>query len=156
MLKHIVMNFNELKPKISDLVSRSTSLDATLKEVCELLKTSIPYYDWVGFYFKNGEKEELKIGPYAGATTDHTIIPFGKGICGQVAVSNKNFVVADVSSQDNYIACSLSVKSEIVIPLFVNNVNIGQLDIDSNTIDPFTHEDERFLEFVCESVASIM
>jgi|TARA_B110000503_G_scaffold15042_2_gene20892 L-methionine (R)-S-oxide reductase len=150
------MNFNELKPKISDLVSRSSSLDATLKEVCELLKTSIPYYDWVGFYFKNGEKEELKIGPYAGATTDHTIIPFGKGICGQVAVSNKNFVVADVSSQDNYIACSLSVKSEIVIPLFVNNVNIGQLDIDSNTIDPFTHEDERFLEFVCESVASIM
>ena len=150
------MNFNELKPKISDLVSRSSSLDATLKEVCELLKTSIPYYDWVGFYFKNGEKEELKIGPYAGATTDHTIIPFGKGICGQVAVSNKNFVVADVSSQDNYIACSLSVKSEIVIPLFVNNVNIGQLDIDSNTIDPFTQEDERFLEFVCESVASIM
>ena len=150
------MNFNELKPKISDLVSRSSSLDATLKEVCELLKTSIPYYDWVGFYFKNGEKEELKIGPYAGATTDHEIIPFGKGICGQVAVSNKNFVVADVSSQDNYIACSLSVKSEIVIPLFVNNVNIGQLDIDSNTIDPFTQEDERFLEFVCESVASIM
>ena len=150
------MNFNELKPKISDLVSRSSSLDATLKEVCELLKTSIPYYDWVGFYFKNGEKEELKIGPYAGATTDHTIIPFGKGICGQVAVSNKNFVVPDVSSQDNYIACSLSVRSEIVIPLFVNNVNIGQLDIDSNTIDPFTHEDERFLEFICESVASIM
>ena len=150
------MNFNELKPKISDLVSRSSSLDATLKEVCELLKTSIPYYDWVGFYFKNGEKEELKIGPYAGATTDHEIIPFGKGICGQVAVSNKNFVVADVSSQDNYIACSLSVKSEIVIPLFVNNINIGQIDIDSNTIDPFTQKDERFLEFVCESVASIM
>ena len=150
------MNFNELKPKISDLVSRSISLDATLKEVCELLKSSIPYYDWVGFYFKNGEKEELKIGPYAGATTDHTIIPFGKGICGQVAVSNKNFVVADVSSQDNYIACSLSVKSEIVIPLFVNNINIGQIDIDSNTIDPFTQKDERFLEFVCESVASIM
>ena len=150
------MNFNELKPKISDLVSRSSSLDTTLKDVCELLKTSITYYDWVGFYFKNGEKEELKIGPYAGATTDHEIIPFGKGICGQVAVSNKNFVVPDVSSQDNYIACSLSVRSEIVIPLFVNNVNIGQLDIASNTIDPFTQEDERFLEFVCESVASIM
>ena len=150
------MNFNELKPKISDLVSNSSSLDTTLKDVCELLKSSITYYDWVGFYFKNGEKEELKIGPYAGATTDHEIIPFGKGICGQVAVSNKNFVVADVSSQDNYIACSLSVKSEIVIPLFVNNINIGQIDIDSNTIDPFTQKDERFLEFVCESVASIM
>ena len=150
------MNFNELKPIISDLVSNSSSLDTTLKDVCELLKSSITYYDWVGFYFKNGEKEELKIGPYAGATTDHEIIPFGKGICGQVAVSNENFVVPDVNSQDNYIGCSLNVKSEIVIPLFVNNINIGQIDIDSNTIDPFTEEDERFLEFVCESVASIM
>ena len=61
-----------------------------------------------------------------------------------------------MNSQDNYIACSLSVKSEMVVPLFVNNINIGQIDIDSNTLDPFTQEDERFLEFVCESVASIM
>ena len=150
------MNFNELKSKISDLVSNSSSLDKTLKDVCELLKYSVPYYDWVGFYFKNGEKEELKIGPYAGLATDHTIIPFGKGICGQVAVSSENLVVPDVNAEDNYIACSLNVKSEIVIPLFVNNINIGQIDIDSNTTDPFTPEDERFLEFVCESVASIM
>lgn len=150
------MNFNELKSKVSDLVSNSSSLDKTLKDVCELLKSSVFYYDWVGFYFKNGDKEELKIGPYAGVITDHNIIPFGKGICGQVAVSSKNFVVPDVNAQDNYIACSLNVKSEIVIPLFVNNINIGQIDIDSNTVDPFTIEDERFLEFVCESVASIM
>ena len=150
------MNFNELKSKISDLISNSSSLDKTLKDVCELLKYSVPYYDWVGFYFKNGEKEELKIGPYAGLATDHTIIPFGKGICGQVAVSSENLVVPDVNAEDNYIACSLNVKSEIVIPLFVNNINIGQIDIDSNTANPFTREDERFLEFVCESVASIM
>ena len=150
------MGFNELKTKISNLISNSSSLDTTLMDVCKLLKSSISYYDWVGFYFKNGEKEELKIGPYAGAITDHTIIHFGKGICGQVAVSNENLVVPDVNSQDNYIACSLSVKSEIVVPLFVNNINIGQIDIDSNTLDPFTQEDERFLEFVCESVASIM
>jgi len=150
------MNFNELKSKVSDLVSNSSSLDKTLKDVCELLKYSVPYYDWVGFYFKNGEKEELKIGPYSGLATDHTIIPFGKGICGQVAVSSENLVVPDVNAQNNYIACSLNVKSEIVIPLFVNNINIGQIDIDSNTADPFTREDEQFLEFVCESVASIM
>jgi L-methionine (R)-S-oxide reductase len=73
-----------------------------------------------------------------------------------VAVSNETFVVADVNSQDNYIACSINVKSEIVVPLFVNNKNVGQIDIDSNTIDPFTQADERFLEFVCRSVATLM
>jgi L-methionine (R)-S-oxide reductase len=150
------MNFNKLKPKISNLVSNSNVLDETLQAICDLLKVSVCHYDWVGFYFRNGEKKELKIGPYAGAHTDHTIIPFGKGICGQVAVSNETFVVADVNSQDNYIACSINVKSEIVVPLFVNNKNVGQIDIDSNTIDPFTQADERFLEFVCRSVATLM
>ncbi|MBT8321766.1 MAG: GAF domain-containing protein [Eudoraea sp.] len=127
-----------------------------LQGVCELLREKVSYYDWVGFYFRNGDKEELKLGPYAGEPTNHTIIPFGKGICGQVAVSNKNFVVPDVKAQDNYIACGISVKSEIVIPLFKDGVNIGQIDIDSNTIDSFSSADEEFLEFVNSEVAKIL
>ena len=146
-----------LQPKIIAISADSdTSIDARLQGICQLLKESVPYYDWVGFYFKNGDKEELKLGPYAGEPTDHTIIPFGKGICGQVAVSNENFVVPDVKAQDNYIACSLNVKAEIVVPLFLNGKNVGQIDIDSNTANPFTVEDERFLEFVNNEVAKIL
>ncbi len=149
--------FDALRPQVASIIQNSNrTADEKLQAVCELLKETIPYYDWVGFYFKNGNKEELKLGPYAGAPTDHTIIPFGKGICGQVAVSNENFVVPDVKAQDNYIACSITVKSEIVVPLFVNGENIGQIDIDSNTTDPFTEEDERFLEYVNEKVAEIL
>ena len=85
---------------------------------------------------------------FAGIPTDHTVIPFGKGICGQVAVSSENFVVADVQSQDNYIACNIDVKSEIVIPLFSNSTNIGQIDIDSNTANAFDKTDVRLLEQV--------
>lgn len=146
-----------LKPKILEILhSKGGELDNKLQELCEFLKEQVPYYDWVGFYFRNGSKEELKLGPYAGTPTDHTIIPFGKGICGQVAVSNANFVVPDVAAQDNYIACSITVKAEIVVPLFVDGENIGQIDIDSNTPDPFTAADERFLEFVTAEVAKIL
>ncbi|NER11661.1 GAF domain-containing protein [Muriicola jejuensis] len=145
-----------LKPEVRSILGKEGAVEDRLKSLCTFLKTEVPHYDWVGFYFRNGDKEELKLGPYAGAPTDHTIIPFGKGICGQVALSNANFVVPDVSAQDNYIACSLTVKSEIVIPLFVNGKNIGQIDIDSETPDPFTEEDERFLEFVNAEVAKIL
>ena len=69
--------------------------------------------------------------------------------------SNENFVVPDVAAQDNYIACSFTVKSEIVVPLFVNGINIGQIDIDSHVLDPFTAEDERFLEFVNQEVGKL-
>lgn len=151
------MKFENLKPKIhAILASIEKSTDEKLNEVCMLLKESISHYDWVGFYFKNGDKEELKLRSYAGNETDHTIIPFGKGICGQVAVSNQNFVVPDVKAQSNYISCSIAVKSEIVIPLFKNDENIGQIDIDSETIDPFTKKDELFLEFVNQEVAKIL
>ena len=148
--------FDELRTAtINILKDNKLSMNDQLQAICDLLKKNITYYDWVGFYFRNGVKEELKLGPYAGEPTDHTIIPFGKGICGQVAASNQNLVVPDVKAQDNYIACSLTVKAEIVVPLFVHGKNIGQIDIDSNTPDPFTHADERFLEFVNFEVSKI-
>ena len=146
-----------LEPKVLEIVKdENKSIDTRLGEICELLRSNVDHYDWVGFYFKNGDKNELKLGPYTGAPTDHTIIPFGKGICGQVALSNENFVVPDVAAQDNYIACSITVKAEIVVPLFINGKNVGQIDIDSNTADPFTVEDERFLEFINQKVAEIL
>lgn len=151
------MEFKTLKPKVTEIVANTNeTIENRLYDICKLLETNIGYYNWVGFYFRNGNKEELKLGPYVGEPTDHTIIPFGKGICGQVAVSNENFVVPDVAAQDNYIACSITVKAEIVVPIFVNGKNIGQIDIDSNTPDPFTEADERFLEFVCAKVSSIL
>jgi GAF domain-containing protein len=150
------MTFDVLKPLVIELVSdKIATRDEKLKQICELLEQNISYYNWVGFYFRNGNKEELLLGPYVGAPTDHSVIPFGKGICGQVAVSNQNFVVPDVAAQDNYIACSFTVKSEIVVPLFVNGENIGQIDIDSNVLDPFTEADERFLEFVNSEIAKL-
>ncbi|NRA91145.1 MAG: GAF domain-containing protein [Psychroserpens sp.] len=151
------MTFDALKPEILNIInSQTSSNDDKLYAICELLERQVAHYNWVGFYFKNGDRDELKLGPYVGEPTDHTIIPFGKGICGQVAVSNQNFVVPDVSAQDNYIACSITVKAEIVIPIFVNGENIGQIDIDSNTPDPFTEADERFLEFICQKVSGIL
>ena len=51
----------------------------------------------------NDAAKQLEIGPYVGAYTDHTVIPYGRGICGQ-AVSGMTFEVPDVNAQDNYLA----------------------------------------------------
>jgi len=151
------MAFEDLKKEVSAIISKQAlPIKNKLTEICEALRTTIPYYNWVGFYFANHETQTLHLETYVGEPTDHTVIPFGKGICGQVAVSNENFVVEDVNAQDNYIACSITVKSEIVIPLFKDGKNIGQIDIDSDTPNAFNEEDERFLEWVNEQVATIL
>jgi len=150
------MNISQIKDSIATLIKSNKTTSEILQEICDCLNENIEYFDWVGFYFKNGDKEELKLAEFTGEPTEHKVIPFGKGICGQVAVSNQNFVVPDVSAQDNYISCGFKVKSEIVIPIFVNNENIGQIDIDSHTVDAFTKEDECLLEYVCQEVAKIL
>lgn len=143
----------DLKAKIQHIFTQKKTIDSKLQEVCNLLKEQKPFYDWVGFYFKNGNKNELKLAQFAGKPTEHVIIPFGKGICGQVAVSNENFIVEDVTQQDNYISCGMDVRSEIVIPIFKKDKNIGQIDIDSHTVNAFNNEDATLLEFVCQLVS---
>ncbi|MFC3158715.1 GAF domain-containing protein [Chryseobacterium arachidis] len=148
---------SELKKRLSSILeSPKHNTEEKLEKVCHLLDQEISYFNWTGFYFKNGDKDELKLGPYVGAPTDHIIIPYGKGICGQVAVSNETFVVPDVHEESNYLSCSIDTKAEIVVPIFKDGQNIGQIDIDSHTINPFTAEDRELLEWLCNEVSKIL
>ena len=145
---------NNIISKFNDFLNNE-NLDLILQKTCDLLKNEKEHYDWVGFYFKNGDKNELKLGPFSGLATDHDIIPFGKGICGQVALSNETFVVPDVMAQDNYLSCNMHVKSEIVMPVFVFEQNIGQIDIDSNTLDAFKTEDIDLLNYITDKIGEV-
>jgi len=151
------MPFPQLRTEVTSILQNSNKTpEVRLKEICETLRSSISYYDWVGFYFAEQASKTLHLKAFAGETTDHTVIPFGKGICGQVAENNANFVVPNVNVQDNYLACNMNVKAEIVIPLFKDGKNIGQIDIDSHRVDPFTKDDEQFLEWVNKKVSEIL
>lgn len=143
----------DLNLKITEIFRENVRVEEKLQRTCDLLKEEIAHYHWVGFYFALPDQKKLKLAQFAGKPTEHTVIPFGKGICGQVALSNKNFVVQDVTEQDNYISCGIDVKSEIVVPIFKNGKNIGQIDIDSHDRSPFKKSDETLLEFVCDKVA---
>lgn len=149
------METTSLKNTLTQLLATNKTINEKLQEICDYLQTNVAHYDWVGFYFADANKKELHLGPFAGLPTDHTTIPFGKGICGQVAESNETFLVSDVAAQDNYISCNINVKAEIVVPLFVNNQNIGQIDIDSNTLNAFTTEDRELLEWLNSEIAKL-
>ena len=62
-----------------------------ISAVCELLRAEVPHYHWVGIYWMNKAEQALHLGPFAGAATEHTRIPYGRGICGQVALSGEVF-----------------------------------------------------------------
>ncbi len=149
--------FEILLKRIGELVSSPGPVSEKLHAICDMLKSMVPEYDWVGFYLVDREnKRELVLGPYVGDATDHVRIPFGQGICGQAAEREETFVVDDVSKESNYLSCSINVKSEIVVPILKEGEIIGELDIDSHKLSAFTDEDESFLAKVAEQAAKAL
>ncbi|GAB5410627.1 MAG: GAF domain-containing protein [Balneolaceae bacterium] len=137
-----------------EVLGRNVTRNEKLFAICELLEDEVSTFNWVGFYMADPDgKDELVLGPFVGASTDHTRIPFGKGICGQVALSHETFVAQDVHAQDNYLSCSIDVQSEIVVPIMVGDEFVAQLDIDSNTKNSITDEQKALLEEICDLIA---
>lgn len=145
----------ELLKKVKGIVKGDGTRDEKLKTVCELLEHTISYYDWVGFYMANEEKRELVLGPFVGEPTEHTRISFGQGICGQAAEIKKPFIIQDVRKETNYLSCSVKVMSEIVLPIIKQGKIVGELDIDSHTISPFTEKDTKLLESICQIITEL-
>ena len=102
-----------------------------------------PHYRWVGIYWLRGD--ELVLGPYVGAATEHVRIPVGQGVCGTAVAEGKNQIVADVRERSNYLACSLETRSEIVVLLRDGDRIVGQIDADGHEVGVFDMSDEAFL-----------
>jgi GAF domain-containing protein len=160
------LDFLRLEKELPSVLDPALLPRERLQRLCDFLKASVPHYDWFGFYIaRRAPSDEgtrlLDLGPFAGEATEHVLIPFGRGICGQAADSGDTFVVDDVSAASNYLACSLKVKSEIVVPVFapsrqeVSRPEVaGEIDIDSHAVAAFSPEDRAFLERLALRVAA--
>lgn len=156
MMNNKTSLFRILIRKATDIVNDEMNQNEKLKKICVLLKDSVSYYDWVGFYLVDEKRErELVLGPFEGEPTEHVRIPFGRGICGQAAEMKKTFLVQDVTKELNYLSCSPKVKSEIVVPISRSGEIVGEIDIDSHSLSPFTKEDKEFLEKLSNLVSGI-
>lgn len=150
------MDQNRILENARQIIDGSGSRDEKLQAICELLDENVDVFDWTGFYLADPHEERmLVLGPYVGQATDHTRIPFGTGICGQAAETLDTFVVQDVSQANNYLACSIDVKSEIVVPIMKGGQFVGELDIDSHTLNAISPELRSLCEDICIHLSRI-
>ena len=146
--------FASIRTNVDKLLAAGGSLERKLEGITTLLANEIDYYDWVGFYLvEDMSKEELVLGPYIGAETEHVRIPFGKGICGQAAATGETIIIQDVTKVTNYLSCAPDVVSEIVVPIFSDGKIVGQIDIDSHDLGPFSYDDRELLEYICAALS---
>ena len=131
-----------LYPQIQSLLAGETDLYANLANITAAIHDIFGFF-WVGFYLVKGD--ELVLGPFQGPVAC-TRIPFHKGVCGYAYTERKTVVVPNVDEFPGHIACASASKSEIVIPVFHENRVILVLDVDSDSLNDFTEEDQIGLE----------
>ena len=145
-------DINSLLQSVDEIIQGAKTNNEIFLDISTLLVENVPHYNWVGFYLVDESGENLVLGPYVGAPTDHTKIAFGKGICGQVAISEVSRIIQDVTHEDNYLSCSSNVRSEVVFPIKKDGKFVAELDIDSHALSPFTDQDTQLLEAVCQKL----
>lgn len=143
----------EILQQVGVLIERNGA--DVLQELCVLLQRERPHYNWVGFYFVEGD--ELVLGPFVGAPSPHAH-PHREGICGAAVAERQTVVVPDVNADPRYLACSLETKSEIVVPIPHPRDGriLGEIDIDSHTPDAFSPDDRALLEEIARRLAPVL
>src|SRR5215204_2006396 len=137
---------SELKAEVEALVASDAPDEEVLGRVVSLVHDERPLWDWSGIYLL--VDGTLVLGPFAGShePPEHSRIEVGEGVCGTAVAEDRNQIVEDVREIDNYLACSLSTRSELVVLIRENGRIVGQFDIDSDERAAFTREDESLLE----------
>ncbi len=125
-----------------------------LQQAADRIQAAGPPYTSAYLYMVHDS--ELRLEAYAGRPTEHTTIPVGKGICGSAVAEGANQNVGDVTARDEYLACNLDTRSELVVLIRRGDLILGQIDIDSDQLDPFTSEEEAAVQQVADALAVLL
>ena len=136
-----------LTKQLKSLIEDEHHLIAILSNTSALINDHLDQVNWVGFNLI--EDNELILGPFQGHPAC-VHIEIGKGVCGTAVSEDATQRVSDVHQFPGHIACDANSKSEIVIPIHVNDKIIGVLDIDAPIKDRFTWDDQEGLEQVVQ------
>lgn len=133
-------------------LAQDSLLISTLANASALLFEALPDINWAGFYLLRGEM--LHLGPFQGKTAC-TQIPLGRGVCGTAAATRQVQLVPDVEQFPGHIACDSASRSEIVIPILLEDTLFGVLDIDSPLCHRFDEQDAEgltaFVKALCDA-----
>ncbi|MGM8213827.1 GAF domain-containing protein [Virgibacillus sp. W0430] len=136
-------DYELLLKQLEGLNEGETDSIAILANASALLNQFLDSINWVGFYL--WKENELVLGPFQGLPAC-VRIGYGKGVCGTAVKERATQRIDDVHLFPGHIVCDGASKSEIVIPIIIQDNIYGVLDIDSPVKSRFNDTDQIYLE----------
>src|SRR5688500_18699603 len=142
---------DEIASLVEQVTNSPAPLDEVLRYSLRILKQEREHYNWVGIYLIDGDT--LVLHNYMGKPTEHTHILVAVGVCGVEVAERSNQIIGEVTKLDNYLACSVERRAEIVVLIRRGRERLGQIDIDSDIENAFNHDDESLLARIADLLA---
>lgn len=148
------LNGDKVVAALRGAFTRDIPRPRLLQLAAERIRAAGPPYTSVYLYMLHGE--ELALEAFSGRTTEHTRIAVGKGVCGTAVATGTDQNVGDVHAIGNYLPCNLDTRSELVVLIRRGALILGQIDVDSDQLDPFTTEEEAEVKKVADALAVLL
>src|SRR5262249_28464258 len=125
-------------------------LDELLKKIAELTNRIVPY-EVFAIFLLDEPKEELYLRFAIGHPPDvvkNLRIKVGEGVTGTAALERKMVVVDDVRTYPRYIEAVKNTRSELAVPLVIQDRVVGVMDISSPEPGYFREDQGRLLSLL--------
>lgn len=148
------MEVTRLIARLETMRDQGATFDQMLDAAVRGLHETDPRFHWTGVY-ELFPDNMLRLGPFVGAPTDHVFIGVGRGVCGTAVAERRNMNIPDVRDLSNYLACSASTRSELVVLIRSGDTIHAQIDIDSDQVNAFDDAAMASVQQVADWLAAL-
>ncbi|HET9295045.1 MAG TPA: GAF domain-containing protein [Gemmatimonadales bacterium] len=149
-----VLDADKVVAALRGAFAREAGRQALLQMAADRIRAAGAPYTSVYLYMLHDA--ELRLEAFSGRETEHTRIPIGRGVCGTAVATGQDQNVGDVRGLENYLACNLETRSELVVLIRRGPAILGQIDIDSDVTDPFTAAEQEAVKAVADALAVLL
>lgn len=149
-----VLDADRVVAALRGAFAREVGRQGMLALAAEKIRAAGPPYTSVYMYMLDGD--DLVLEAHSGRETEHVRIKVGQGVCGTAVATGEDQNIGDVRAIDNYIACNLDTRSELVVLIRRGPTILGQIDVDSDSTGTFAPEEVAAVRAVAEGLAVLL
>jgi sigma-B regulation protein RsbU (phosphoserine phosphatase) len=143
----------ETLAEIAREVTSVLDLDELFARIAQLAKRLIDYRTFGILLLNDSNELEMRLAVQYGEKVEVPRVRLGEGLVGYAALHKEPVLVADVSLDPRYIRLVPDVKSELAIPLLLQDRCIGVVDLESPELDAFSKRDVEILSLLASQAA---
>ncbi len=150
----------EIMNEISQKLNSTLNIDEILKATVDAIQQNFNYYD-VSILLFNENRTELIVKAHAGGYANEAVIVMRQkitdGLIGWVAQHGEYVLANDVAQDPRYLPFDYhATKSELVLPLKINEEIVGILNIEDSVMYAFDEMDVVVLQTLSDQISSAL